>query len=695
MKNQLKNTSYKALQSIILLGVMVLYVAIMLIPNISARLIYQTQINFTTSTNCYGLGDEFSTFLKYDLSNFSYINLMTNKTIINASLIYNVFDSIGTANFNISSIFNETMKYQEPDYINFWKFPKDNFTIISLPNSAGVAEVEITELFKRTWDNYRNGTLKQNFTLLIKKIGTSIPNTKWYDIYFYAGNIGGTLREFKKTYFYINVSISFDYIFENSQIYNSSTYETYDENFVLNMTYNSTYYSSISANLIYNGSSYLGTKEGTDNNINFSRSLIIPNINLYTENKSFYWEIILTNSTGNYYANSTLKNQTIYKLPALSFSVDCITQTSPALNFTFAWEKNLTATNASANVIFIYGYAGNITAYSINTTFVNKREFYLCINNSQPYYNISYGEVQYYFDGYSDRRYYAFSNSRITNITQKNYLHLLETASSTSFLFTAQSTTLSPYTNKYIAILRWYPELNYYRVIEMGKTDDKGQTLLKIKVEDSDYRIAVYEPDGTLIKLFSAVRFVCQTTPCTYSLYIETGESDLSSFSNIDSSLTWNNNTKVFTFIWSDPTQTTTNMNLTIYKDTSTSSIPICSSSGSGFVGVLTCNVSTYSGILRAVAYRSASPQNIIQQVVVEIRQTLIDIAGGKSLILFFNFVLLVFFGLLGIISPPLAIIMTIIALIPALLLGGINFIILMGIVTLGGIILHFLRRTQ
>ena len=130
-----------------------------------------------------------------------------------------------------------------------------------------------------------------------------------YNLPFVFATNNNTIIQYLSLYF---DNLAFD---ENSQTYNSKVYETATEIFSLNLTYDNYYYSVITADLVYNGTSYSGTKTGTENNVIFSRSLNVPLIASGTQqNNNFYWAVSLTNVTGTYMFNSTVKSQTVNQI---------------------------------------------------------------------------------------------------------------------------------------------------------------------------------------------------------------------------------------------------------------------------------------------------------------------------------------------------------------------------------------------
>jgi len=278
------------------------------------------------------------------------------------------------------------------------------------------------------------------------------------------------------------------------------------------------------------------------------------------------------------------------------------------------------------------------------------------------------------------------SNSTTNNIT----IYQLELTEATSFLFEIKNTFLNPYVNKLIGLLRWYPQNDEYEVVELAKTDEDGQTLMKVEEEDVDYRIGVYHLNGSLIKLASPDRMACLIEPCTYSLTIISEEEVYFDIYGIESSLTFNEDDNRFVYIWNDPSQLTSSMRLIVVKESGFQEVVICNSTGSGYIGVLTCDIGTYTGLLTAKAYRTASPQTIFATL----SKTVGDFFNN-SFGLFAAWMLLLIAVLSGIWSPIASIILIIPGLILAVIFGTINFTIFMGIVVLAGLIIHMIKKTK
>lgn len=484
-------------------------------------------------------------------------------------------------------------------------------------------------------------------------------------------------------------TVGFD---QNNFTYNATTISSSTESFVLNITLPSSV-SLTSAYFHYNNSIYAVTPTFSDGNTFLTKTLTIPSVATKTNN-TFFYELNLFDGSITLNYNTTALNQTVSPLSSVVVgSSACAAGYNLSYAFSFADEltKYPLTSNVSYNIKYGVSLSDTLTA-SGNLTSVTT--LYFCTNATTQTYQIASGEVKYGGSTYVTRSYYLFSGSRFTAIATNTTLYSLLDASATTFLFTVSDTQYEPEVGFYIGLLRWYPEDNAYRIVEMGMTDNKGQAPLRVQIDDTDYRIGVYYPNGTLVKLFDPIRFVCTTTPCSYSVFVPIEPTEFINLQNLQQSLTFNATSKVFTYIWNDVSQQTTLMNLTVYKDASTGTTVLCSSSTSGYSGMLVCDVSAYTGTLRAMVYRTASPTIIVASFIATIGQALSDFAEGKTIGLFFSFILFAFTFLAGMFNPVIAIIMGVVALTVSLYIGTITITVFMGIILLGFLVIHFMRRS-
>lgn len=479
----------------------------------------------------------------------------------------------------------------------------------------------------------------------------------------------------------------YDSIIININYYNHSAaytdpaiiQETYD----FNLTVNANSLGEFNGSFYYNNTAYVAdySDNGTVGYVGYT--LQVDDEGLIPFNFTYYINGTMVNANYSHVVNQ-IQNHTV-----VAGGV-CPSDLSPALHYDFKSEQNDTLLNTTADYIFRYGITNNTLKTTSGT--ITSTDFTVCMNSTiWNNYSLGYGEIQYQSTGYSDRRHYNFNSERLSNTTVNATLYSLIAGSSTSFLFTIQKGDLSVFSNAYITLNRWYPDEDTYKIVEMSRTDDEGQTVMKVEIEDVDYRVGVYYQNGTLVYLAAPFRLVCIATPCSYSLIVpEEAGNSFENWKNLQVSITYNETTQIFTMIYNDPSQDTDAVNLSVYRDSGISELLICTDSAESYTSVLSCNVSGYSGLLRAVGFRTASPEtSIISKMVNQGVEKL-----GKTPALFITLLIMIFLVSVGVVSPILTVILSVLAFIPALLFGVTPLPILLIIAVMGFIVIHFMKRS-
>lgn len=476
-------------------------------------------------------------------------------------------------------------------------------------------------------------------------------------------------------------------------IYNATATEGTTQTIWLNVTYDPLVYIDAVASLEYDGAQYSTTEITNTGNSLFYKTLQLGGVSTPTA-KTFKFLLTFTDGSSQTYLNTSDYTQTINPVGSINVtSQECFDR---AYYFDFQDEQNFTSLYADVNYRFYYGI-NNGTSEVIFGNFSNIANFSLCINStSSPTWTIGSGEIQYLSDGYVQRRYYIFDDTQVTNVTNNVTLYNLLSAEQTSFRFQAEDTSLIPYQDKYFATLRWYPQINQYKIVEMGLTDNLGTSVMHVETENTDYRVALYHKDGTLIKLADPSRFLCLVNPCTYVLRVPQANQDYFSYYDIQYNFAFDKTLKLFVFTYNDMSQRTQTMNLTIYKETGSSSFAVCSSFATGYIGILRCNVTAFgTGTYRGVVTRMASPPVTIATLTEIIDNFAFNTRYGLFMIFLIGVPIILF---LAYVSPFASIIGVILTLIPALYLnvfGGATLTIFGAIIVLGFIIIHTLKRAS
>jgi hypothetical protein len=378
----------------------------------------------------------------------------------------------------------------------------------------------------------------------------------------------------------------------------------------------------------------------------------------------------------------------------MTLQVNC-SPLKPARYFDFKDEQNLTQVlNTTIAYNIKYGVTNN-TFKTIYGSLTDINNFSICIDdNYAPVYYAGYGEIQYSKAGFEPRRYYLFENASLSNATLINttLYHVIE-ASAQSFIFEFTNTQLTPYSSKYSALLHWYPDLDAYKVVDMGKTDEFGKTIMKVIPEDVDYRVGLYNLDGTLINLADPARIKCADTPCTYSIQIDTTSSnDYPNAWGVDGALTFNTTSNTYTYIWSDPSMATASYRLLVKKITGVSEITICDDVTAGFTGAMSCDISAYNGTTVAEVYRIASPPWPIATLMHTVTNAIFK---GSMIGLFIAMIVYILSTLIGLYAPIPALIFGISGLLMAVALQIMSIPIFVGFVILHLITIHLIKKVS
>lgn len=500
------------------------------------------------------------------------------------------------------------------------------------------------------------------------------------DIYYYAND---SLNNVANT----NTSFLINYIIPNMSYETPIAEGTPQEiNFILKADMMDT----LTAIIEYQGVNYSTTEAQLNSTLgNFTAAVSAPSVNgsEVIQMRTFY------TLDGDTYVTEYF-NQTVFALEIILAGETC---TNPVRHFDLANEQNLTSLIMdTVDYNIVYGPVYNTSLKRLYGSVTNATTFEICLNESTSFYYVDSAELQYSTNSYADRRFYLYQDSLLQNGTLINTtLYSLLDSEDTVYDFEFIDTDLSPYEGKYGSLLRWYPSLDEYKVVGMTQTDENGKAVVHVETEDVDYRVGLYHQNGSLIKLFEPVRFVCSTGICDYTLRVDAGQLDLVSYLNVEHSLTYDN-AGTFTFTYNDPSELSSNITLRVTREGGTQSLFLCGDSSTAQTGVLTCNVSAYSGTFKAVAYREASPATPIAQKLSS-GNSLTVFAGSTGL--FITMILWLAILLTGFssasFSPLIALILGIAALIPALILGSINLTIFTGIIVLGVIVMHFVRRAK
>jgi len=573
----------------------------LLSPIDDANLTDVTPVLSANITNASGIFIENVTINVYNASG----NIFTEINTSGIPFIYNFTTSTlidGSYDWNVTVYGNDSEAYSSLTYtftidtvspVLIISYPNETITFHELNTNLSLNWSANDTHIGSCWYNW-NGTnvsvtCADNTTNILIIDGTNTNLT------FYVNDTFGNLN---------SSFVSWNYrLFLNSETYDSEVFEGLSSTFYINLLTNGS--DITAANFSYNNTNYLGTiSDHGSNNFTLSRTITAPTVTTDT-NLTFYWNI--TQGTLNY--NLTGKNQTVINL----LIDNCTTNSVVLYNFTIRNEENLTklssATTTARINLQIYGFATTNLIQEYNKTYTNINPFAVCLNDS-----LSTGgafsndvEIQYEADGYVTELYYI-QNETITSASFNQNISLYDLNSSDSQVFKIifRDSSFLPVENALIKIYRKYVDEGLYRVVEIPKTDKRGETVAHLVLNEVIYKLEVVKY-GEILETFTDVIAVCQTP------LVASCEIDLNAFSeaivvpdfedaeDFSFTLGYDNDTRIVSSVFTIPSGSVQTISLNVTREDSLGTA-VCTDTLLSSSGTLSCVVPTSFGNSTIVA---------------------------------------------------------------------------------------------
>lgn len=339
---------------------------------------------------------------------------------------------------------------------------------------------------------------------------------------------------------------------------------------------------------------------------NILNASLISSYNINITSLNYTWTGENSSTTnGSYYFNSingtyNITIETIgYSTQTFNFSVNSTAQsynitlfTTNSFNFTFKDEETDLLITKNMTVELIGDYA----AYNYTTT---TGFLYVDLLTPQIYLvryraNETYGERFYYFQ---------LNNGSINHIT----LYAVS-----NFTASKITTTLYDETNRfieggYIKVLRYYVDTNSYRVVEIARTNFEGITTLNLVKNNEFYKFIIEYPFGTIQRETEPTYIYANNLNFQILLATDTAERYYKSM-GVSTSLTFDDTTNNFRYLWSDDANTMSKGCLRVYRERVTGETLInetCLETSSGVVYQAIDNITGYQYRAEAYAYFS------------------------------------------------------------------------------------------
>lgn len=313
---------------------------------------------------------------------------------------------------------------------------------------------------------------------------------------------------------------------ENSINFTNPVYETAYERFILNTTYDNSLY-NLTGSFYYNGTFYTATKTGSSSEGILTSYVSIPTTTTAV-NRTFYWQVGLTNVTGTFYYNSSVTNQTVQVIN-LTICAGA-PQNIPYINFTFKDET----TNANINV----SVDSSTWSYYLGDGSVKKTLSYTSSGNQNANYSFCfapsdktiYTDLTFKYASTSyPQRTYSLTNQSLTNSTTATILYLLST---TNGIYTSiQTLTTAGSVISGVTILLERISGSTYTTVGSGTTDSAGIITFFVDF-NSDHRITATKTG------YVSTQVTIRPTQAIYSLFMGSSSGN-ASYSDPISGLVW------------------------------------------------------------------------------------------------------------------------------------------------------------
>lgn len=381
----------------------------------------------------------------------------------------------------------------------------------------------------------------------------------------------------------------------NNILFNNFTSSGAIETFTLNLTYDNLRYSGISVLLNYNNTNYSTNTTGLVSNKLFTSTIQIPQV-LSITNKSFYFIVTLTNSTGSYNNYSSSNNQTIS-----TFSIDdCTNNNNTLLNFTMYDEETLNKINGTIELqANIYSLNSNnlITSYSNLYSYKTNNQSRLCISRLNSSYNLNYN-IRYY----GNSSYYAKTKtiqssiiSNTSSIQQITLYNLLQTSGYPfSVIVVGNLLSSNGNANLLVEVQKQYIYLNNFYSVESAVTSSDGIAILHLVPNNEVYNFIV-SYNGVVLGTFNNYKVTCSNPlACTITLNLAsstTDNTDFTDYGNISTNYNLDTSSNILYFTYNSLDGNSHNVSLNVVKSDGYGNTTICSGSSYGTSGTITCNI--------------------------------------------------------------------------------------------------------
>ena len=376
-------------------------------------------------------------------------------------------------------------------------------------------------------------------------------------------------------------------------------------------SYNSSFITDINSSVFWNGT-LLGydTKTVGTHNITFIKEFTLPNKDSSTVN--VYWNYTITG------VNNTERNLTSNQTQSI-INIDIINCSSANENVSLTFfprdeVTNNIISNVSVDATFeIYINQENVTKINQSFEFRNGDNYSICTQpRNQTFLVDSF--ITYEKSLFSQRNYFLTKAQIRGNNTKSVNLYLINDSLDSDVEITVTNENDDPLTDHFVKVLRYFPGNNSFKTVEIARTGENGDTVARLILNDVFYKFIVADSNKTV---FTSTNSKVLGTQLFLTV---TGGSDflqtLEKIENLEYSFTYNNNSGVYTFTFSDSENIIREALLRVTKKSPGGDETLCENSVESSSGTLTCSINTsIESLYIAQAYIDTTTRNSLSLI--------------------------------------------------------------------------------
>lgn len=485
----------------------------------------------------------------------------------------------------------------------------ENFTLVLESSDDNIFEAEANDYsinITTTHDATVSAELNWNGTITnMTSGGTNTTSTDWY----FNGSVFSGLVSTNNTA--INLLWNFTFDYHNGTVRRNQTTVSINQNIFWSYYFNTPTANNTNPSIVEpvelnstltseNVNAVLHTVELRFNNTTFTtsntgdeytRTIITPVISIAAAfDYNFTTGITqLGNGTTRNSATSSITVNSI-RLTNCSDSSDMV-----ALRY-WTWNEEAPTTELKSTfdiTILLYTdiSATESEKAAFNFSYVSNETHHICLNpNSSVVFVDTF--AQYHNEIIYETRHHFLHGQQISNATFDIDIFLLNTTFANNILFTVQNAKGIKLENMRVEANRFYPGDNLFRTVDMGITDENGETILKLRGNDVYHVMEVWQ-GSTLLQSFQ--RMVISATEVILSIISSDTISYWEFFDQVSVSCTPDNTTFVISCAYEVLDGTSQTFTLLVKETETTIISTVCDVSETGSSGTILCNVGDWT----------------------------------------------------------------------------------------------------